>query len=347
MSAALDTLSKDEMAQFEQMRADDAAFVADTPEPAAPAPEPVEPRDEPEVAARKVPEPDEAAEPKVVDKRALDEERSRRKKAEASAAELQRKYDADLARADERVKMLAQAVDAHTSQTVPKAVEAAPEPLPAFSDDPQTFILRRFEELDRKYAAVQAAAEAAKQSTTQFEQSRQQQAAVADLDAWTAHEEARFAAVTSDYGDAMKHLIAVEKARMQRIGVTDERAITAQIAQNVRGLAHNARQRGVGVGELLYGLAQDSGYRPGAAPAAADAPAATARAAAPVVDASSAAERLLRGADMATTLGSTGGAPRGETAPTAIASMSDAEFTKLLAETEKRGPAAMRGLFGE
>jgi hypothetical protein len=49
---------------------------------------------------------------------------------------------------------------------------------------------------------------------------------------------------------------------------------------------------------------------------------------------------------MATSLGSTGAAPRGELAASRVANMSDAEFTELYDGLKKRGGAALRSLLG-
>jgi hypothetical protein len=100
---------------------------------------------------------------------------------------------------------------------------------------------------------------------------------------------------------------------------------------------------------MLYDLAQANGYRPGSQQAAPVAtPAAPAAVLSPVspVAAASPAERLIRGQEMATTIGSTGSAPRGEIAIRAIAEMSDAEFAKIYENTQKNGGQAMRNLFG-
>jgi len=123
--------------------------------------------------------------------------------------------------------------------------------------------------------------------------------------------------------------------------VEDAAQISQAIRSDVQGLANLARQQGRNFAEMLYGLAEANGFQRGSQSAA---PPAAAKA--PPVNAESAAERLIRGQDMATTLGDGGGAPAGEVAPSAIASMSDEEFSKLYLNVKKKGGAAMRNLFG-
>ena len=333
-----ETLSKEELAQFEQMRADDAAAGDEGLPPVEVAqpdpPAPVEP---------KAAEPDAPHEPKTVDKRALDEERSKRKKAEAAAAELQRKYDADLAKANARFEMLAEAAQAHTASQQPKAPEPAVE-IPDFAADPQGYIKGNFEAMERRHQAMLAELKEAKAAAATVGETMQRQEATSQLESWAMQQEAAYAAETPDYTDAMKHLMAARAQQLRLIGVEDEARISQTIRQDVQGLANLARQQGRNFAEMLYGLAQANGFQKKAPGASATAPVTPKPS--PAVDVDSAAERLIRGAEMATTLGAGGGAPAGEAAPAAIAAMSDAEFAKLYAKVQKNGGAAMRQLFG-
>ena len=330
MSAALETMTADEQAMLRQMQQDDAANPMPPPDPAGPLAE----------TAPEAPAPEAPVEPERVDKRALDAERERRKKAEKVAAELQTKHAAELARAQTRLEMLASAAQAHIDQA-PAAPRAEPKPAPDWATDPIGAIKHTFDEFENRQQAVIDRLARVETGNTQLTQAQQQMSARADLQSWANAQEAAFAAEKPDYQAAMTHLMQAERRAKLAIGV-DESEVMGQLTNEIVGLAQMVRQRGKNFGETLYELAESRGYKPSAA--ANDAAPPSARAA---VNAESAAERLLRGQDMATTLGSTGGAPRGEAAPQHIAQMSEEEFTRFYDTVKKKGPSALRGLFGE
>lgn len=323
MSAALDTLTAEEQAQFKEMEAADADLAHEEPAP-TPRAEPAEPA---EPAAR---EPD----AKLVDKRALDAERTRRKQIDKDFAEFRVKAAEEQARVTTRLEMLAAAVEANV-----KAAPAAETPPPAFDADPKGYIEHKFRELDRRQAEFDRRAAAvetnATQTAKQQETAAAQNAMVADLESWAMQQEAEYAQQSSDYQAAMTHLATARAAQLRAIGVDNPGEIQQIIRDDVRGLAHIARQRGKQLGEVLYNMSKAAGYK-----AASAAPPASTQS-----TVESAAERLLRGQDMATTVGSTGGAPRGDAGPAAIAAMNDAEW-KVAYEKILKNPAQMRQLFG-
>lgn len=341
MSTAMESLSAEEQALLKQMESDDAANPMPPAEPeASPAPAPQQPA--PELVAK---DPKEAPQPpdKMVDKRALDEERSRRKKAEREAQELRERQAAELAKANTRFEMLAEAVKAQ--QPPP-----APEPeIPAFEADPRGFLEGNFNRFGRGLEAVMKRLEAVETNSrglSESAQRAQQEAnALAELESWGQQQEAEFARETPDYKEAVTYLAQAREKELRALGIENPMEIRNAIAHDVRQLAVRAKQMGRQFGETLYRIAEAKGYR---REATQDRPPTTNEMALTLRDQvpTSPAERLLRGQDMATTLGSTGGAPAGEPAAQAIANMTDEEFARLYNEVKKKGGAAMRNLFG-
>jgi hypothetical protein len=320
--AGLDTLTPEETALFKQMESDDAA----APMEPAPTPAPEPEAHEPEIDEPAAPKPAE----KVVDKRALDEERSRRKKAEKDATEARVKYEAELAKVNTRFEMLQAAIEANN-----KAPAAETAPAPTFDADPKAWIEHQFKALTQKYEDLGKQIAPVQTATTQINEQQRQQQQVAELQEWGRGQEAEFMAATPDYTAAVQHLKTVREATARAIGIDDPTEIARTLQNEVLQTAAFARQKGKNFGEVLYNLAKANGYN--ASPAAS-----VASRAAP---AETAAERILRGQDMAATLGATGAAAKGETAVNAIASMDDAQFQSLL-EKMKGDKVKMRNVFG-
>ena len=342
--AVLDAMSAEETALLKQMKAEDAAagpMPERGTEPGTPASDDPQPKlSQPEAAqAEKPTDPAAAEKQEVVDKRALDAERERRRKAEKEARDQEKRHAAELARVQERLELLSRAAEQHVA---PKPEPVAPPP--DFNADPAAYIKYNFDTLQQKQAEYDRRLAELNQNAQQINQRQQETHQIAEVEAWGQRQEAEFAQQTPDYADAMKHLMKSVEAQHRRLGTADG-DIPALVRRDVVGLANLCRAKGLPFGETLYGMAQDRGYAPSASRAA-EAPSQQV-AGATRANSDNAAERLLRGQDMATTLGSTGSAPRGETSVNVIASMSEEEFSKLYSETKKRGGAAMRGLFGE
>jgi hypothetical protein len=336
VSSALDTLSAEEQSQLNQMQADDAASEPMVGFDAGPAPasDPVATQADPQPAQQT-----EEPKPTMVDKRALDEERARRRELEAKFQQ----QEVARAKLEERFNLLLDAAKAHSAQPAPTTPAAPPVPAPEFERDPAGFIKHGFETLGQRLAEMersyQEKLQALEQGTTRLTQAQQQAQAAAQLDAWAAAQEAEYAKSVPDYREAMQHLMQTRTQTLHLMGITDPAQVQAQIAMDVRSLANMSRERGANFAETLYKLAGANGYRKAdVAPAT---PAVPAQTAAPA----NAAERLVRGQEMATTLGATGAAPRGEPAPQALANMSDAEFAKYY-EKVRGNPAALRDLLG-
>lgn len=329
MSAAIDTLSAEETALLKQMEQEDAAL--------GPIPEPVEP------AAAEVPEPAAEAkeppkeQPKLVDQRALHEERERRKRLET---ELRTEREART-RLDERLTLLTQAAQAAVDAPAARVAE----PPPAFDADPKAFIERNFQTIRQELAEARQQIQQAAEAASRTAQAQQAAQGLDDLQQWGRSQESEFGQATPDYAQAVQYLRDTREKVIRASGMDDPVQIQRAIAADVRAVAQRARETGANFGAMLYGIAEAHGYRkttaaPVAAPVAAAAPAATQRPPA------NAAERLIRGQEMATTLGSTGAAPAGEPAAAVIAGMSDEAFASLYAKVKKNGAGAMKQLFG-
>lgn len=326
MSGALDVLDANDQKLMDQMRADDAAA---PPEPERVAPEPAATVAPAEPAAADPAEP--AAEPQsTVPQSALHAERERRKAAEKQLREISEKY----ARVDERMNLLMQA-----AQAVPQTT-AAPVPPPDPNQDPLGYVQHVNNELRGQIAQLSERVQKTEGLEKQVTQAQLEQAQMQELQMWGRSQEEEYARESApDYLEAMTFLKNARAAQLQAMGISDPMQIQAAIAQDAAAVAQRARQNSMQLGQVFYDLAKAHGY---AKKAAAVSPAPAAATGTPTP-----AERLAtaqRGADMASSLGAAGAAPRGELTPTALEQMSDAEFAKVLANMNG---SAMRQMFGE
>jgi hypothetical protein len=332
-----DAMTKEEAAQFEEMRRADSQQEPPrepepTPEPEPrrePPPEPREPPPAPEVETLDEPTPEADATGRV-DKRALDEAR---RNARAAREQLQREQrEHTEARLDERFKLLAGAVEQHNVQ------QQQPPPqqqIPDFNSDPVGHWEGRFRQQEQQLRSVA-------ERQAQNEQATRQERELADLQNWGIAQENAFARETPDYAEATAYLRDARSKMLRVMGEQDERRIEQQVLLDVASMAVRARSLGLNFGKSLYDLAVAHGYRAGRSPAGNGA----GNGQQAGNGALSAAERLSRGNDMATTLGATGGAPRGEPSAAHIAAMSDEEFNRYYASVQKQGGAALRNLLG-
>lgn len=327
MSAALDKLTPEEEALLGQMASDEGPL---------PTPDPVEPKAaEPAVAEPKTPEPE-----KMVAKAALDEERIKRKKLEKELNEVRAQSGAEIATVKTRLQMITEAIDA----SVKASPAATPEPpAPAFDADPQGFIKHEFKRINDQNAALARDLAELRTGTVQMSEQQQRAQQLQDIRAWGTAQESAFQAENPDYTDAMNHLLTARRAELQAIGVTDPGEVHNVLANDTMQLAYLSRQRGQQFGKLLYDLATAKGYAKKTASAATEVADTPGRR---VSTPESAAERLLRGQENATTLGSTGGAGQGEVAINAIANMDEVAFGRMLAKVKTQGPAALRNILG-
>lgn len=351
MSAAINALTPEERAQFAQMRDDDATLPPiDEPAQETRLP-PVEPRQTTTEPRPQEPPPAEStppqqSEPDLVqlDRRALEEERRSRRELQKELAEERRKAAAEQARIEERLRLLTEASQQHLEQLrqqqAPKAEEMPP---PDFNTDPAGFIQHGFRSLQQAIEQQNERIGRVETGTTNLTQHQQHQAQQLDLINWGATQEHEFAREHPDYPEAIAYLRQARERLVRLMGVDDEDEVTRDVAAQVQNLALMARARGKQFGQVLYEIAREHGYRPGQQPVGGNG---NGSAANPPRQGDTAAERLLRGRDMATTIGASGAAPRGEPGPQHIANMSETEFNEYYAKVRKQGPAALRALLG-
>jgi hypothetical protein len=358
----LDELTAEEEALLQQMQQEDAS----APEPERASSQQTQPEAPPTAA----PEPPAAApEPELetdgvtsVPVKELVRERERRRQAEIAASELAAKHAADLARVQTRLEMLAQAAQGHLQQQQqPPAPVAPPQPpptVPDYATDPIEAIKANFLSVQQALAQQSQQTEALRLWREEQQARERQQQERAELHSWGWNQEEEFKKTVPDYQAAVDHVRGLRAAYLRALGVTNPQQIQDGINSEAIQVATWARNNGMNMGRVVYDLARSTGYNP-----ATVAPAAAAPAAAPLAmaglpaaggngangtaaNSQSAVERLIRGQEMAMTIGSVGAAARGELAAETIANMPDADFMKLYEKTLVN-PAAMRSLFGE
>lgn len=337
MSAALDTMTDAELAELRQMQSDDAASTLEQ-EPETPAPaEPETPPAEP--ASPATPEPAQPEEPKLVDKRALDQERDRRKKLEAALAEQNAKHAADLARTQERLDLLMRTAQAAVTPA-PVAPTAAPDP----QQDPLGYVQHVTQDLNRQIGELKQQVANTDGVNRQVMEAQLANAQVAELRNWAYGQEVEAAKEVPDYADAMGYLKNTRLQQLTELGYSGA-DVERMMQQDVTAMAMRARETGKNFGQMLYGMARATGYQQKAAPAAAPSALAQVNGGAPAAPTpNQRVATAMRGAEMSTSLGAAGTAPRGELTPQALAEMSDADFSAMLA---KMGSGGMKQLFGD
>lgn len=319
MSGALlgpteERLTAEEEATLRQMQADEgveAPTLSEEPPPESTPSQESTPRDGEEAIH-------DDGRPRMVEKRALDEARTRARELQQRLIETERRAAADQARVEERLRLLAEAAQHHV--TPPKA---AP---PDFQTDPVGAIQHGFSDLQERLARLET-------GNRQVTQQQTEAQAVEELSRWGTAQEEEFAQRTPDYREATQYLLQMRERQARAMPGLNPDMVRQAIRNDILQIAAMARQQGANLGQVLYGLAEASGYRKGGGPA-------------PDRAGENAAERLLRGNDMATTIGSTGGAPKGQPGAQVLINMSDREWERVYEETKKRGPEAIRQLMG-
>jgi hypothetical protein len=328
VSGALDTMTAEDKAAFDQMAAADAEpWPHNEPEPE---PQAVE---QPEAAPAAEPAATDKPQPKHVPLEELLKERKARQAASAAQAELEKKYAADMARLQERLELLTAAVQQPVAQPAQPAVAEAEAPVPDPERDPMGYVRWNLDRIARQHEQVAQRVAQVEQFAQHGQQQNQQQQQIQALVNWGQAQEAAFAQQQPDYQQAIAHLRATRARELAAVGITAPAEVNAAIAQDSLGLARMAQQRGVNFGRALYDMALARGYTP---------PVASEQPSAPAVDP---VARATRGADMAAGLPS-GTAPRGEPTAQALANMSEAQFAAYLAKVGKN-PTAIRAIFGD
>ena len=286
-----DTLTPSEVAYFDAGSANDP-----TPEPAAaPAPEPRAPPPEPAAAAEPAaPPPAKAVEPpapKMVDLRALHDERNLRQAAEARNEQLIQAF----------IK----------SQPAPKIDD--PTPPIDINRDPLGAIQQRFAAQEKELASFRS--ERAEQQAAS-----QQMNATQQLQAWGNARETEFAKDTPDYRDAATHLIQARDRELALLGVSDPDQRRQHINSEVLQITAAARQAGGNPAETFYALAQSRGFVGKAAEPAPEAD----------TEEPAAMATVRRGQQLASPVASGGSAPAVRLTAAALAAMPNDEFERAL-----------------
>lgn len=319
-----------------EFSAADLAVLSDKPVPEASATPSTSP--EPAPAAAPAPSPSPAAEPgkaaadgkdpqprddkgkfdtpegdpanKLVPLPALQEERQRRKELQERLEAVERQRVADMAKLDERLRIL-------------QGAQHQPE-TPSVDQDPVGAI-KRLDGTVQEVAQRLQAEEHHRALTARY------QAAAGE-----------FSAKTPDFQAAYAHLMNVRSAELAAAGVPPDQ-IPMWIQRGELNMAAQALQQGINPAERAYGIAKALGYRPAEAqPAAATPSPAPSSSPAPAQpDAAAQLATIAGGRDASASLAAAGGSPAAGTLTLeTLLKMDDDEFARL---DPKKWRAAMGG----
>lgn len=312
---ALDELTPEEQAQFDQMKAADSEPQVVEPTQEAP----VEETAADSVAGAQEQPADKR--PQMVPHAALHEERERRKAVEGQIAE-ERKARQTL---EERTNLLLQRLG--LAPEGQQQVQTQGAELPDLEKDPLAHIMGRF-------AQQNQAIESALAAITQRQQQDQQAQQIAAVQQRAVVAEREFRAKTEDYDAAVAHLLDKGNQELEIRGVLDPAQRQTILAQEALGIAHLALQRNENPAEMIYKLAELRGYRKTDKPAE-EAVATTETPAVP--DPAQRIDNARRGQQQDGRSLSTarGTGPRGLTAQSLV-QMSESEFASALSTPEGR-----------
>jgi len=239
-----ETLTAEEQAQLEQMRAADSA-----PEETIVAPE--LPTDAPQETEATETQPEGKPAQTMVPHAALHEERERRKTIERQLEE-ERKARRTL---EERTNLLLQRFQPETTQA---AAQPAAPALPDPAQDPFGHLSGRLQHQEAAIGALVQALNGQVQERNQFNavQALQQRAVAAERE---------FKLNTADYDAAVAHLSAARTRELEAAGYTDPVERQRILSQEALGLAERAFQIGRNPAEVIYEIAKLRGYTPAAA----------------------------------------------------------------------------------
>lgn len=320
-----------------------AAAPAAAPAPgatAAPAAAAAAAPEAPELGEEEIPTHDGKGKRRMVDSRALKEERTLRRAAEEEA-----KKERDLrARVDERLKLLSEAIAQPDPATAPAAA-AAPVGPPEVEADVFGAVKYVIDELTGLKKSMTA-----REQTAEEERVRNEAIATARFD------RRAFEQKQPDFTAAYHHLLNTRGRQLEIQGYNKDE-IKQWLYTEELDMIMKALKAGKSPAERLYELSKTMGYVP-AAPAAAAAPA-NGAAAAPAAAAAAAAapapangaakppagglgtvteeiERIAAGQRASRSLSNGGGGPGEELSLETIANMPDKEFERLMADPAKR-----------
>lgn len=176
---------------------------------------------------------------------AFHQERERRKQAEARAAEAEKRYAADMSKAQERLAIIAQA------GLRPQVQQQVQQPqIPDVNQDPIGHFQAKTALLERELAEAR-----------NWQKSQQHQSEQVDtmqrIGSEVTRLETEFTRSNADYPQAQAHLFETWKAEAAVAGVSPEEAIRARSLEIVQLAARSNRNPA----ELAYQLAKARGYQ--------------------------------------------------------------------------------------
>lgn len=319
---AADQLTPEESALMDANRAAEREPVEEAPEAPEPAAAPAPaPESQPATAApAQAAEAKPVEEGKTVDLRALHEERERRKAIQKERDELK----VAQARTEERIATIQQLINASQKQNQEQIPDATVDPIAHFQA--------------RAAQAERQLQEMAQWRQQQEQQSQQQQLIQRIADAAGQHERA-FAAEHADYSDATAYVQNMRDAQLEMMGYTDPVQRQNQLRMEALSLAAQELQAGRNPAELIYKMAQRTGWKPKeaapAAPTPAPAAAAPAPQPAPTAAATAKLTKVAEGQAANQSLGAVNGSAPAELSLKAILDLPDDEFAKLTSNPKK------------
>jgi hypothetical protein len=284
--------------------------------PAEAATEPAAP-EAPEPGEEEIPAADGKSKRRVVDSRALREERTKRQTLEN---ELRAEREMR-ARIDERLKLLTSVVEQPEPVAQPEAPEA---PI-----DPEADIFGAYRQLKKELEEIKA-------STTEMQSQTQVERQTSAMVTTYRQDAAQFRAKQSDFNDAYNFLLQKRGEQLRALGY-GEPEIATSLYNEEMNLAQRALSLRQSPAQQLYALAQSMGYAKApqpASPAPAPSPVQPAPQSAPVAPqvASVTAEidRIKAGQNASRSLSQGGGAAGEELSLETLSNMPMAEFQKFM-----------------
>lgn len=255
------------------------------------------------------------AQNKTVPHEALEAERQKRKAAEKRAQEL----EVQQARADERMKLINEAIEARN-----KPQQTTPTEIP----DPEKDALGNLKYLNKVTSEELAVLKKFKEDSEARERHVNQSR---EITTRAAEMERQYIAQNPDYNEASAYLINSRLNELQALGL-NEMAARQQIQQETYAMAQHGLQTGVNPAEMVYKIAGLRGYKKASA-----------------AQASSEADKIAtiaagqRANQSLTDISGNSSSKTGVVSAKDLANMSEAQFAKVMKNLDEDG---MRAAFG-